>query len=68
VITARTATDLGQLNGSPPRVLRELSPGAWAAISANPRDRQDAGPAARKIESDDARLCPCLRLQWLYGL
>ena len=68
MITARTATDLGQLNGSPPRVLRELSPDARSAISANPSDRQHAGFAARKIESDPARLCPAIRLQWLYGL
>jgi hypothetical protein len=68
VITARTTTDLGQLNGSLPRVLTELSPDARSAISANPSDRQGAGLAARKIESDSARLCPAVRLQWLYGL
>jgi hypothetical protein len=68
VITARTAIDLGQLNGSLPRVLAELSPDVRSAISANPRDRQDAGPAARKIASDPAPLCPVVRLQWLYGL
>jgi hypothetical protein len=68
MITARTATDLGQLNGSLRRVSREPSPDARSAISANPSDRQDAGPAASKIESDPARLCPAVRLQWLYGL
>jgi hypothetical protein len=68
MITARNAADLGQLNGSAPGVSREPSPDARPAISPNPSDRQDAGPAARKIKSDPARLCAALRLQWLYGL
>jgi hypothetical protein len=68
VTTPRTATDLGQLNVSLPRVLAELRPDARSAISANPSDRQDGGVAARKIEADPARLCPAVRLQWLYGL
>jgi hypothetical protein len=68
VTTTRTATDFGQLTGSPPRVSIKPGPDARATILADPSDRQDTGSAARKIASDGGRLCPCLRLQWLYGL
>jgi hypothetical protein len=68
VTTTRTATDLGQPTGWPPRVSREPSSDARATISADQSGRQDIGLPARKIASDGGRLCPCLRLQWLYGL
>jgi hypothetical protein len=68
VATTRTTPDFEQPTGSPPRVSREPGPDARSTILADPSDRQDTGFAARKTASDDARLCPCLHLQWLYGL
>jgi hypothetical protein len=68
VTTTRTATDSGQPTGSPPGASREPGPDARATILADPSERQDTGLAARKVASDGGRLCPCLRLQWLYGL
>jgi hypothetical protein len=68
VTTAHIATDCGQPTGALPRVSREPGPDARATTLPGPIDRQDTGFSARKIASDGGRLCPCLRLQWLYGL
>jgi hypothetical protein len=63
-----TAADLGRSLGSPPRVSTDPGSDTRSTVLASPSDRREAGLAAGRIASDAAGLCPCIRLQWLYGL